>query len=271
MDINSISEVAMAKFKRDLENRAQKYAGRGQIGKAIAEYRNLVSIYSTDVRLRHKLGELLAQNGDCQGLAHCAIELSRASQTEEFLLAAEQALELDAANLALLNGLARAHLERREIGLALQRLDESLRQEPNCVESLWLLARAFDMLGKPQKVAMVGRQLREICQDRGDPTSVRKIAQEVSLLAGGADPGLVPPKPITIGAPRQTPEEDLIAAQFEMAKKKPVTINDQPTRIVHIPLGMFDSDDEPPEICSDDVIMLPDDDDLEEVSGVYSA
>jgi len=368
-------EVAMGYFKRDLEKRAHKYAGRGQIAKAIEDYRQLVSIYAADIRLRRKLAELLAQFGNnqeavenylivarklrkkgfrnravpifkrileldpehldarmqlaelyleegfereavshlrqamaplkrqgnqrtllrvmkqlvelrpadldirrqvvehfnragrrqeaAQLLAHSAMELSKTNQTEDFLLAAEQALELDHHNLALLNGLAKAHLERREIGLALQRLDLALQQEPNCVESLWLLARAFDLLGKPKKVAMVGRQLKEICDNRGDPTCVRKIVQEVSLLAGGVESGLI--------GRRQTPEEDLIAAQFDAATKKPDTISDQPTRVVHLPLGMFDVEDDVPEISSDEVVMLADDDDLDEVSGVYPA
>jgi tetratricopeptide (TPR) repeat protein len=372
----------MAKSMRELEERAQKFARRGQIGRAIGEYRNLVSLKPRDVRLRHKLGELFAQYGDydsavdnflpvaskltkkgfvnraipvykrilemdpehlearmqlaelfrqegyekeavshlclalvplkkqgnertlqkvmdrlielrpadkgirrqlsgflietgrlqdaAQLLAQCALALYKSGQTKEFVEAAGQALELDVSNVALLNALARVLLEQNDVKTALQRLDQALKLQPNCVESLWLLARAFDLLGKTNKVAMVGRLLKEICDDRGDPTCIRKIAERVNQLVEDSSPVLVRPDALSLAPPPTTPKKDILAVKPAKPKKKTQSIHDLPTRVVHMHLGMLDTNDDIPEISANEVEMLSEDD-AEEVSGVYSA
>lgn len=128
----------------------------------------------------------MSSNSRENELVESALELCRAKRVQEFIFWGERALESEAANVKLLNALARIYLSRGNFDQAMYKLERSLRADSYNVETLWLLATVFHMDKQPGKVRLIHQRLTEICASRGNPRGLRAVVSRVVKMLESA-------------------------------------------------------------------------------------
>ena len=134
--------------------------------------KKIVELAPDDVANRIRLAEAYAAHGD----SHLAVEeftlvldqLHEAARLDEFIQVAERLLYISADELDIVRRLSDAYLRRGDAKRALARLQVLFRADPTDVETLELLANAFQEIGQRAKAVSVFRELARIHAERGD-------------------------------------------------------------------------------------------------------
>ena len=132
--------------------RAQKHIMRGNIGKAIDEYREAVAIDPQDVTLRLRLGDLYVKNGRREDAIKEYTEAARINNQKGFYLKAiavyKQILKLDENNLDVHYKLAELYTKQRLLADAISEYSYIL----NTFEKKGKTREAFELLKKMVEV-----------------------------------------------------------------------------------------------------------------------
>lgn len=201
---------------------------RGERSRLVELRRRVLELLPGDVGAVIRLVDVLVERGErdeAVGLLVHASESNREpAQAELWILLQERLADLRPEDVAIAKGLARALLQRGAPKRALARLKPCLAAGLRDVESLSLLAGAFEALGLVGKAGAAWREIAHAHQRAGQPEEVR-LAWEKLLSLLPDDPeaaaALAPPPPPSLD-PGFTLDDELAEAEF-LAEQKAVT------------------------------------------------
>src|SRR5204863_2817659 len=176
---------------------------------ALATVKKLVDLDPENIATRIKLAELYSKEGlveDAVLQFNMACEqLRRQGRQDDFVKVAERLLWHKPSNQALNRELAGLYLRRNDPRRALQKLQACFKADPRDIETLALLAQAFQALDQKAKTVSVLKELARVhvenkTKDKASDV-FRKIlefvpndADALSFLAGTPPPA-APPVP----------------------------------------------------------------------------
>src|SRR5207245_1068467 len=183
---------------------------KGQFEKAVKEYQRVLEVDPDDVRVLQKLAELYqkmkkqSEAADCfekvartyaaQGFYLKAVALykqvlkvvervERNGRTDDYLRVAERISHLDQADTALARELAEHFLSRGDSKRALSKLQICFKANPRDLNTLQMLAKAFQDLGQTSKTVSVLKELARVHADSGQADEARRTYARAAELA----------------------------------------------------------------------------------------
>ena len=150
---------------------ANHYDKAGDTKKSLDTLRKMVDLDPENVASRIKLAELYAReqmNGEAVGEFRRAAEhLKRNNRTDDYLRVAERISTLEPNNLQLARELAEIYLGKGDQKRALAKLQICFKADSRDIETLRLLATAFQGLGQTSKTISVYKELAKVYAERG--------------------------------------------------------------------------------------------------------
>src|SRR5450432_111702 len=194
------------------ESVAAHFHREGNTKDALDTVKKLVDLDPENIATRIKLAELYSKENLLEEAAtqftHACEQLRRQGRQDDFVKVAERLLWHKPDNYALNRELAGLYLRRNDPRRALQKLQACFKADPRDVETLGLLALAFQALDQKAKTVSVLKELARIhveTKDRAKATDVyRKILeivpndQDAQNFLGAAPPlpVVAPPPPV---------------------------------------------------------------------------
>ncbi|HMG55290.1 MAG TPA: tetratricopeptide repeat protein, partial [Kofleriaceae bacterium] len=156
----------MPEAMQHFESVAAHFHREGNTKEALATVKKLVDLDPENIATRIKLAELYSKEGLVDEAAiefQLACEqLRRQGRQDDFLKVAERLLWHKPANQPLNRELAALYLRRNDPRRALQKLQACFKADPRDVETLGLLAQAFQALEQKAKTVSVLKELARI-------------------------------------------------------------------------------------------------------------
>ena len=163
------------------EQVAGHFHREGNTKDALATVRQLVDLDPENIATRIKLAELYSKEGlleeACKEFTVACDQLRRQARQDDFIKVAERLLWHKPDNASLNRELAGLYLRRNDPRRALQKLQVCFKADPRDVETLALLAQAFQGLDQKAKTVSVLKELARIHVENRD----RPKAEEVFL------------------------------------------------------------------------------------------
>ncbi|MBI3180851.1 MAG: tetratricopeptide repeat protein [Myxococcales bacterium] len=222
---------------------ANHYDKAGDTKASLDTLKKMVDLDPENVASRIKLAELYARESiNKEALVEfkrAAEYLKRNNRTDDYLRVAERISALEPENLPLVRELAESYLARSDHKRALAKLQVCFKADPHDLETLKLLASAFQGLGQTSKTVSVYKELAKLYSDRGrtdDASGIwRQIEQldprDPDLLSRKAPAAPAPPPPEPEPAPpRHRAQPARAAAQPTRAAAQPARAAAQPAR-----------------------------------------
>jgi pilus assembly protein FimV len=161
----------------------------GKTKEALATIRQLVDLDPENVATRIKLAELYSKEGMVDDavteFGHACEYLKKHSRQDDFIKVAERLLWHKPENLELNRELATLYLRRGDSRRALQKLQTCFKANPRDVETLGLLAQAFQALDQKGKTVSVLKEMARVLVEAGK----RREAEDVHRRILGFVPG----------------------------------------------------------------------------------
>jgi len=156
----------MPEAMQHFESVAAHFHREGNTKEALAAVKKLVDIDPENIATRIKLAELYSKEGLVDDAASefqiACDQLRRQGRQDDFLKVAERLLWHKPNNQALNRELAGLYLRRNDPRRALQKLQACFKADPRDVETLGLLAQAFQALDQKAKTISVLKELARI-------------------------------------------------------------------------------------------------------------
>src|SRR5205814_8463417 len=166
---------------------AAHYEKSGDHKASLDTLKKLVDLDPDNVASRIRLGEQYARQDD---LVEAVAELRRAAEylqrngrTDDYLRVAERISHLDQADVALARELAEHFLSRGDSKRALSKLQICFKANPRDLNTLQMLAKAFQDLGQTSKTVSVLKELARVHADSGHADEARRIYAQAAGLA----------------------------------------------------------------------------------------
>jgi pilus assembly protein FimV len=179
----------MSDSMQHFEMVAGHFHREGKTKEALATVRQLVELAPDNVATRIKLAELYSKEGMIEEAVAefgTACEYLRAQEREEdFVKVGERLLWHRADNVTLSRELARIYLRRNDARRALQKLQACFKTNPRDVETLELLAQAFQHLEQSAKTVSVLKEMARVLEEDGKRDRVSDVYQRILRLAPG--------------------------------------------------------------------------------------
>ncbi len=156
----------MSDAMQHFENVAAHFHREGNTKEALATVKKLVDLDPENIATRIKLAELYSKEGlveeaSTEFTVACE-QLRRQNRQDDFLKVAERLLWHKPENHALNRELAGLYLRRNDPRRALQKLQACFKSDPRDVETLGLLAQAFQALDQKAKTVSVLKELARV-------------------------------------------------------------------------------------------------------------
>jgi tetratricopeptide (TPR) repeat protein len=156
----------MSDAMQHFESVAAHFHREGNTKEALATVKKLVDLDPENIATRIKLAELYSKEGLVDDAATefsvACEQLRRQGRQDDFLKVAERLLWHKPDNQALNRELAGLYLRRNDPRRALQKLQACFKADPRDVETLGLLAQAFQALEQKAKTVSVLKELARI-------------------------------------------------------------------------------------------------------------
>jgi tetratricopeptide (TPR) repeat protein len=206
----------MSDAMQHFESVAAHFHREGNTKEALATVKKLVDLDPENIATRIKLAELYSKEGLVDDAATefsvACEQLRRQGRQDDFIKVAERLLWHKPDNHALNRELAGLYLRRNDPRRALQKLQACFKADPRDVETLGLLAQAFQALEQKAKTVSVLKELARVHVEnkaRDKAGSVyRKILEFVpndSDALGFLGPQAAAPPPQPVRPPPPTP------------------------------------------------------------------
>lgn len=231
----------MSDAMRHFEMVAGHFHREGKTKEALATVRQLVDLDPENVATRIKLAELYSKEGMVEEAITeftNACEYLRAnSRQDDFVKVAERLLWHKPDNIALSRELAALYLRRNDPRRALQKLQICFKANSRDVETLALLAQAFQALEQKSKTVQVLKELARVLDEDGERERAKEVHRKILafmpnetdslayLGQNAGEPSAPPPEPVR--PPRESPVQRLAI----------VASQDPPDRRRHNPTG----------------------------------
>jgi pilus assembly protein FimV len=177
----------MSDSMQHFEMVAGHFHREGKTKEALATVRQLVDLAPDNVATRIKLAELYSKEGMLEEAVAefgTACEYLRAQEREEdFVKVGERLLWHKSDNVTLSRELARIYLRRNDARRALQKLQACFKTNPRDVETLELLAQAFQHLEQSAKTVSVLKEMARVLEEDGKRDRVADVYQRILRLA----------------------------------------------------------------------------------------
>jgi pilus assembly protein FimV len=177
----------MSDAMQHFEMVAGHFHREGKTKEALATVRQLVELAPDNVATRIKLAELYSKEGMNEEAVTefgTACDYLRAQDREEdFVKVGERLLWHKADNVTLSRELASIYLRRNDARRALQKLQACFKTNPRDVETLELLAQAFQHLEQSAKTVSVLKEMARVLEEDGKRDRVADVYQRILRLA----------------------------------------------------------------------------------------
>ncbi len=201
---------------------ANHYDKAGDAKRSLDVLRKMVDLDPDNVPSRRKLADLYVREGlQAEGAAEyrkAAEHLKRQNRTDDYLQVAERLSALEPDNLGLARELAELYLQRNDQKRALAKLQVCFKADSRDIDTLRLLAVAFQGLGQISKTISVHKELAKAYEEKGLNREAEQTWAQVSQLDPN-DPDVVArrqavaPPPVTSAAPAHVPARPAPQAQ----------------------------------------------------------
>ncbi|WP_163995354.1 tetratricopeptide repeat protein [Pyxidicoccus caerfyrddinensis] len=165
---------------------ANHYDKAGDTKASLDTLKKMVDLDPENVASKIKLAELYARENmtreAAQEFKRAAEYLKRNARAEDWLRVAERLSTLEPENLPLAKELAVSYLQRGDQKRALAKLQVCFKADGRDVETLTLLAQAFQGLGQTSKTVSVYKELAKIHQERGRLTEAEAVWTQIEVL-----------------------------------------------------------------------------------------
>src|SRR4051812_34954042 len=194
----------MSEAMQHYESVAAHFHREGNTKEALETVKKLVDLDPENIATRIKLAELysketLVQDAVEQFSLACE-QLRRQGRQDDFVKVAERLLWHQPDNIALMRELAGLYLRRNDPRRALQKLQACFKADPRDVETLGLLAQAFQALDQKAKTVSVLKELARIHTENKHQDLAGDVFRKiVELIPSDADaiaflgPAALPP------------------------------------------------------------------------------
>ncbi len=166
---------------------ANHWDKQGDTRRSLEVLRKMVDLDPDNVASRVKLADLYVREGlnddAAQEFARAAEHLKRNNRADDYLRVAERLSALRPDNLELAKELAEAYLQRNDQKRALAKLQVCFKADNRDIETLRLLAVAFQGLGQMSKTISVYKELAHAYADKHYPDEAEQTWQQVEQLA----------------------------------------------------------------------------------------
>ncbi|WP_338864204.1 tetratricopeptide repeat protein [Myxococcus stipitatus] len=173
---------------------ANHYDKAGDTKASLDTLKKMVDLDPENVASKIKLAELYARENmtreAIQEFKRAAEYLKRNSRGDDWARVAERLSTLEPDNLPLAKELATSYLQRGDQKRALAKLQVCFKADGRDVETLSLLAQAFQGLGQTSKTVSVYKELAKIHQERGRLTEAEAVWTQIEVL-DPSDPDLL--------------------------------------------------------------------------------
>ncbi|MFT3842524.1 MAG: tetratricopeptide repeat protein [Myxococcaceae bacterium] len=183
---------------------ANHFDKQGDTVKSLDTLKKMVDLDPDNIASRIKLAELYAREqmtGEAVAEFRRAAEhLKRNNRTDDYLRVAERIATLEPNNLQLARELAEIYLQKGDQKRALAKLQVCFKADPRDIETLTLLANAFQGLGQTSKTISVYKELAKVYQDNGRNNDADEVWSKIEALDPN-DPDLAARSPAPAPAP----------------------------------------------------------------------
>src|SRR4051812_47236292 len=191
---------------------ASHYEKIGDTKASLDTLKKLVDLDPENVASRIRLGEQYARQENVTEaiteLRRAAQYLQRNSRQDDYLRVAERISHLDPSDAALAKELASHYLSKGDSKRALAKLQVSFKVDPRDLDTLQMLARAFQELGQVSKTVSVLKELARVHLDSGRADDAQDVYRQAGELAPD-DPevkaALSRPEPVATRTPTPPP------------------------------------------------------------------
>ena len=161
----------------------------GKTKEALATIRQLVDLDPENVATRIKLAELYSKEGMTEAavteFGHACDYLRKHNRQDDFLKVAERLLWHKPDNIDLNRELAGLYLRRTDPRRALQKLQTCFKANPRDVETLGLLAQAFQALDQKGKTVSVLKEMARVLVDSGKRREAEDVHRKILQFVPG--------------------------------------------------------------------------------------
>jgi len=194
----------MSDAMQHFESVAAFFHREGNTKEALATVKKLVDLDPENIATRIKLAELYSKEGLVEDAAQefqvACDQLRRQGRQDDFVKVAERLLWHKPDNHALNRELAGLYLRRNDPRRALQKLQACFKADPRDVETLALLAQAFQALDQKAKTVSVLKELARVHGENKHKDKATDVFRKIlEFVPNDADAlnflGLAPPPP----------------------------------------------------------------------------
>ena len=172
---------------KEWQNVAAYYEKVGDLKSSLDTLKKLVDLDPDNVAARIRLGEQYARQDNLveavAELRRAAAYLQRNGRQDDYIRVAERISHLDQGDVALARELAENYLSRGDSKRALAKLQICFKANPRDLQTLQMLARAFQELGQVSKTVSVLKELARVHVDASRGEDARRVYQQALELA----------------------------------------------------------------------------------------
>jgi tetratricopeptide (TPR) repeat protein len=179
----------LSEAMQQLEQASNLLQRDGRTKEALEALSKIVELDPENVAGRIKLAELYSKEGfskqAIEEFARATEALRQQNRVDDFIKVAERLVWHDPENVAVNKELAALYLKRDDPRRALPKLQACFKADPHDVETLLLLANAFEALDQTAKAVSVLKELARMHDDKGKSASRDDVWRRVAQLAPG--------------------------------------------------------------------------------------
>lgn len=165
---------------------ANHYDKQGDTKASLDTLKKMVDLDPDNVASRIKLAELYARDSMQQEaldeFKRAAEYLKRNNRSDDYMRVAERISSLEPDNLGLAKELAQGFLQKGDQKRALAKLQICFKADSKDIETLTLLAQAFQGLGQTSKTISVYKELAKVYSDKGQSQDEQKTWEKIRAL-----------------------------------------------------------------------------------------
>ena len=166
---------------------AAHYDQQGMTRESLDILRRIVDLDPDNIASRIKLAELYSREGMAdeavEEFNRAAADLKGANRVEDYIKVAERLIYHDSSNIALVKELANIYLQRGDTKRALGKLQVCFKSDPRDLETLGMLAMAFQELNQLSKTVSVYKEMAKIYQEQGAVAEMEQVYRRVQEIA----------------------------------------------------------------------------------------
>ncbi len=215
---------------------ANHFDKQGDTRRSLEVLRKLVDLDPDNVSSRSKLADLYLREGlQAEAIAEfskAAEQYKRTGRSDDHLRVAERLSTLQPDNFALAKELAEIYLQKNDQKRALAKLQICFKADNRDIETLKLLAVAFQGLGQMSKTVSVYKELARAYENKRFPDEAAQVWRQVAQLDPTDADALAHTRPAAPAAPAVTVHKAIEAPVREAVPDEALTADPQMTQPV---------------------------------------